>query len=111
MFPHEQGTGPKNASAVIELILLDHILGCKGEGMKIAVLANTSVGEKWFNVLALSQYFVNEGLVEVVMIVFLQNNPGKLVADICCLRSCRREKKYLDCSGLTSIYTRLLQLR
>lgn len=30
VFSHEQGTGSKNASAIVEMILLDHLVRCRG---------------------------------------------------------------------------------
>lgn len=43
---HEQGTGPKNSAAIIEELLIDHLLRSKGEAIKIIVSDNASVGKK-----------------------------------------------------------------
>lgn len=43
IFSHEQGTGSKNSSSIIEMILLDHLVRSKGEAIKIVVSDNASV--------------------------------------------------------------------
>lgn len=82
VFSHEQGTGGKNASALLELILLDHILTCKGEKIKVVVSDNGSVGKNWLSTVVFSQYLVDQGLVDIVVMVFLENNHGKWLADM-----------------------------
>lgn len=81
-FSHEQGTGPKNGSSVLELILLDHLLRCKGEAIKVIVSDYTSVGKNWLNVVSLPQYFADQGLAAIVLVVFLEKNHGKYLADM-----------------------------
>lgn len=44
---YEQGSPPKGRSELIESILIDHILRCRGEGIKIVVADNASVGKLW----------------------------------------------------------------
>lgn len=44
IFSHEQGTGSKNASAIMEMILIDHLVRCKGEAIKVIVSDKASVG-------------------------------------------------------------------
>lgn len=61
IFSHEQGTGAKNASAIIEMILLDHIVRCKGESIKVIVSDNAAVGKNWLTTIALPQYIVDQG--------------------------------------------------
>lgn len=82
VFSHEQGTGPKNASSIMELITLDHLLRCRGEVIKIIVSDNASVGKNWVTSVALPQYFVDQGLCDIAMVVFLENNHGKWLADM-----------------------------
>lgn len=79
---HEQGSGPKNASSVMELIILDHTLRCRGEGIKVVVSDNASVGKNWLTTVALPQYFVDQGLADVVLIVFLENSHGEWFSDM-----------------------------
>lgn len=38
VFSNEQGTGPKNASAIAKEILLSHLLRCRGEAITVIVL-------------------------------------------------------------------------
>ena len=52
---HEQGTGPRIASAFIEEILLDHLLRCRGESVKVIFSKNASVGKNWMTEIALPQ--------------------------------------------------------
>lgn len=40
---HEQGTGVKNASAIVEDILLNHLLSCRRESVNVIVSDNASV--------------------------------------------------------------------
>lgn len=47
VFSHEQGSGSKNASAILDMILLDHLVRCKGEAIKVVVSDNASVGRNW----------------------------------------------------------------
>lgn len=82
VFSHEQGTGAKTGSSIIELILLDHILRCQGEGIKFIVSDNAAVGKNWLTTIALPQYMVDQGLADVVVIVYLENNHGKWLADM-----------------------------
>lgn len=79
---HEQGTGPKNASAIIEEILMNHVLSCRGESIMIIVSDNAAVGKNWQTTVALPQYIVDQGLAEIVLVVFLENNHGKWLADM-----------------------------
>ena len=82
IFSHEQGAGPKRASTLIETIILDHLMTCAGEGVKIIVSDNASVGKNWLSAVALPQYFVDQGLADIVLVVFLENNHGKWLADM-----------------------------
>lgn len=82
VFSHEQGTGPKNASAILEMILLDHLVRCKGESIKIVVSYNAAVGRNWLSTIALPQYILDQGFADIVIIVYLENNHGKWLADI-----------------------------
>lgn len=82
MFSHEQGSGAKNASATVEEIILDHIVRCKGESVKVIISGNASVGKNWLTTIALPQYMVDQGLADVVLIVFMENNHGNWLADM-----------------------------
>lgn len=82
VFSHEQGGGAKTGSSIMEVILLDHILRCRGEGIKVIVSDNASVGKNWLTTVAMPQYFVDQGLAEIVIVLFLENNHGKWLADM-----------------------------
>lgn len=82
VFSHEQGTGSKNSSCVAEEIILDHIIRCRGEAIMIVTSDNAAVGRNWLCSVALPQYIVDQGLADVVLIVFLENNHGKWLADM-----------------------------
>lgn len=82
IFSHEQGTGSKNASAIIEMIILDHLVRCQGESIKVVVSDNASVGKNWLTTVALPQYLVDQGLADIVIVVYLENNHGKWLADM-----------------------------
>ena len=82
VFSHDQGTGSKNASTIFEEVLLDHILSCSGESIKIVVSDNAAVGKNWITTVALPQYFVDQGLADIVLVVYLENNHGKWLADM-----------------------------
>lgn len=64
------------------MILLDHIIRCRGEGIKVLVSDNAAVGKNWLTTVALPQYIVDQGLADVVVIVYLENNHGKWLADM-----------------------------
>ena len=82
VFSHEQGAGSKNASSIIETVLLDHIVTCAGENIKVVVSDNASVGKNWLSTVVFPQYLVDQGLADIVLIVFLENNHGKWLADM-----------------------------
>ena len=82
VFSHEQVSGPKNASSIMELIILDHLLSCKGEGVKVVVSDNASVGKNWLTATALPQCFVDQGLCNIFLMIYLENNHGKRLADM-----------------------------
>ena len=82
IFSHEQGTGSKNASAIIEMILIDHLVRRKGESIRIIVSDNASVGKNWLSSIVLPQYMVDQGLADIIIVVFLENNHGKWLADM-----------------------------
>ena len=44
---HEQRTGPKNVSAIIEEILLTNLLCWRGESIIVIISDNAAVGENW----------------------------------------------------------------
>lgn len=81
VFSHEQGPGPKNVSAIIEEILLEHIISCRGEGIKIIVSDNASVRKNWLCTVPLPQYIVDQGFSDIAVVIFLENNHGKWLAD------------------------------
>lgn len=66
----------------MEWILLGHILRCRGEGIKIVVSDNASVGKNWLTTIALPQYIVDQGLADVVVMIFLENNQCKWLTDM-----------------------------
>lgn len=82
IFSREQGTGSKNSSAIAEMIILDHLVRCRGEAIKVVVSDKASVGKNWLTTITLPQYFVDQGLADIVVIVFLENNHGKWLADM-----------------------------
>lgn len=82
VFSHEQGPGSKTASSIIEMIFLDHILRCKGKMIKIEVSDNAPVGKNWMTTIALPQYLVDQGLAKIAIIVYLEKNHGKWLADM-----------------------------
>lgn len=82
VFSHEQGVGAKTGSSEMELVLLDHILRCRGESIKIIVSDNASVGKNWLTTISLPQYIVDQGLADVAIVVFLENNHGKFLVDM-----------------------------
>lgn len=69
VFSHEQVTGSKNASAIIEMILIDHLVRCKDESIKIFVSDNASFGKNWLSRIVLPQYVVDQGLAHIVIVV------------------------------------------
>lgn len=79
---HEQGTGSKNASAIVEEIILSHLLSCRGESIKVIVSDNASVGKNWMTTVALPQYLVDQGLATICMVIYLENNHGKWLCDM-----------------------------
>lgn len=79
---YEQGNGQKNASAIIEEIIVNHLLQCRGENIKVIVSDHAAVGKNWLTTIALPQYMVDQGLAEIVLIVFLENNHGKWLCDM-----------------------------
>lgn len=81
MFSHDQVGGFKNASSIME-VLLDHVLRCKREGIKVVASDNPRVGRTWITVFALPQYILDQGLADIALIVFLENNHGNWPADI-----------------------------
>lgn len=105
VFSHEKGGSQKNASWLIELILLDHIIRCRGEGIKIVVSDNASVGKTWLTTIVLPQYLVGQGLAEIALIVFLENNHGNWLADLLFgqLQTRRRRCTVLDRCPLEGI--------
>lgn len=44
---HEQGCGVKSSSVIMEMILLEHIVNCRGERIKMVVSDCASVGRSW----------------------------------------------------------------
>lgn len=82
VFSHEQGAGPKNASSIIEVILLDHIMRCRAEGIKVIVSDNAAVVKNWLTTVALPQYIVDQGLAEAVIVIYLENDYGKWLIDM-----------------------------
>lgn len=82
VFSHEQGTGPKNISKIIEEILSEHILSCRGESVETVVSNNASVDKNWLCTVVLPQYIVDQGFADAALIIFLRNNHGKWLADM-----------------------------
>ena len=82
VFSHEQGSGSKNASCIIEEIILDHVLRSRGEGIKVIVSDNASVGKNWLSTVTLPKYLVDQGLAEIDLVIFFENNHGKWLADM-----------------------------
>lgn len=82
VFSIEQGGPSKTGGFIMELILLDHLVRCRGESIKIIISDNASVGKNWITTVALPHYMVDQGLAEVVIQVFLENNHGKYLADM-----------------------------
>lgn len=109
VFSHEQGTGPKNASEIFEIVLLDHLLTCKGEGVKIVISDNASVGKNWLTTVAMPQYFVDQGLCDVMLVLFLENNHGKYLADMIFgqFSTRRRRSNILGIDGLLTDFSKL----
>lgn len=81
VFSHEQGSGPKNSSSIIEEILLHFGLRSRGEEIYIIVSDNASVGKNWAVAVALPQYIVDQGIAKACLMVFLENNHGKWLCD------------------------------
>ena len=81
VFSHDRGTGLKTASTIFEEVLLDHIPSFRGESIKIGVSDNAAVGRNWVTTFALRQYFVDQGLADIVLMVYLENNHDKWLAD------------------------------
>ena len=79
---HEQGTGSKNASAIVEEILINHVLTCRGQSIRIIISDIAAVGKNWITTIALPQHIVDQGLAEDVLVIFLENNHGKYLADM-----------------------------
>ena len=82
IFSCEQGAGPKNSSSILEKILLNHLLQCTGESILVVVSDNAAVGKNWLTTVAFPQYVVDQGLAEIVVMAFLENNHGKWLADM-----------------------------
>ena len=80
IFSHEQCIGPKNASAIVEEILIDHCIRCVGESVNTVVSDNASVRKNWLTTVALLQYISDQGLADVVLIIFMENNHRKWLA-------------------------------
>lgn len=67
---------------MIESILIDHVLRCKGENIKIIVADNASVGKSLVTCIALPQYVVDQGLALLCRVVYLENNHGKFLCNM-----------------------------
>lgn len=77
---------------------------CRGECVEIAVSDNASVGKKLLNDVALPLYLVDQRFADVVLMVFLENNHGKLLYDILFgqLQSRRKRSFFLSVYDLLS---------
>lgn len=93
VFSHEQGSGAKNASSVAELILQQHILTCRGEGINVVVSDIASVGKDWLVMVALPQYVVDQGLAEIVFIVSLRTTMASGWPTCCSVSSTHTSKE------------------
>lgn len=109
VYSHEQGSGAKNGSSIIENILLDHLLTCSGESVKIVVSDCASVGRNWLTTVCLPQYLVHQGLADVVLIIFLENNHGKWLADMLFgqLQKRRKRSTILGIDGLLQEFEKI----
>lgn len=45
VFSHNQGASAKNASSIMEQVLIHHLLTSKGEAIKVIIFDNASVGK------------------------------------------------------------------
>lgn len=82
VFSYDQGRGPKNSSAIVETIVLEHVLNCQVEGIKILVSDNASVGKKLAMLSCITAISSRPGACRSCFIVFLENNHGNWLADI-----------------------------
>ena len=71
---------------------------------------NVSVGKNWLSVIALPQYIVDQGLADIVMVVFLENSNAKWLADMLFGQlQTRRKKSTLP--GSDSLLTEFERIR
>lgn len=70
----ELSAAPKNSGEFTESTIIDHLPWCCGE----AVSENASVGKSCLTTEAKPQHFVDVGLDEVVIVIFLENNHGNI---------------------------------
>ncbi len=79
---HEQGSGKeRTASTIIQTILIDHLLTCRGESLKIIVADCASVGRCWLTTVCLPQYMVDQHLADIVLVMVFDNCHGKYLTD------------------------------
>lgn len=88
---------------------MNHVLSCRGEAIKVILSDNASVGKNWLTTVALPQYLVDQGLAEVVLVIFLENNHGKYLADMLFgqFQSRRRREVLLGIDDMLSGFERI----
>lgn len=79
---HELGTGQKNSGSIFENILIDHLLKCRGETLKIIWSDCAPVGRSFFLCVAAMQYLVDSGLCDLALSGYMANCHGKYFSDI-----------------------------
>lgn len=78
---HEVGSGQKNSASIFESVLLNHILTCRGEALKMVWSDCAPMGRSVFFCVACMQYLVNSGLCYLALCGYMANCHGKYLAD------------------------------
>lgn len=51
---------PNKSAKIMEGVVIDHILRCRGDAIKIVVNDNASVAKRWLTTVAMPQYIVDQ---------------------------------------------------
>lgn len=81
VFSTEQGEGPHDSSSIFEKALLDHLLTCRGERIKIVWSDCACVGRSYASCVAFPQFLVDSGFCDVCLMGYMANCHGKWHCD------------------------------
>lgn len=62
--------------------MVDNILRCRVESVRIIVSDIAGVGKSWTTTVAVFQHIFDQGLAAVCIVICLGNNHGKVLADM-----------------------------